>query len=36
MFFISTAVWFLILLYLYYTNTRLKKLEREARSLKEE
>ncbi|MFX1506477.1 MAG: CcmD family protein [Promethearchaeota archaeon] len=36
MFFISIAVWILIFLYIYYTNNRLKKLEKELNILKDE
>lgn len=36
MFFISLAVWGIILLYLYITNSNLKRLEKEISSLKEE
>lgn len=36
MFFISLAVWILIFVYIFYTNTKLKKLEKELESLKEE
>lgn len=35
MLFISIAVWILIFLYLYYTNSKLKKLEQELESLKD-
>ncbi|MHA1976349.1 MAG: CcmD family protein [Candidatus Hodarchaeales archaeon] len=36
MFFISITVWFIIFLYLYYTNNRVKKLNLELESLKED
>ncbi len=36
MFFISIAVWVFIFIYLYFTNIRLKKLETELNSLKDE
>lgn len=36
MFFVSVVVWGMILFYLYYTNSNLKKLERELRSLQED
>ncbi len=36
MFFISITVWLIIFVYLYYTNNRVKKLEMELESLKEE
>lgn len=36
MFFISLAVWALILVYLFYTNIKLKKLEKELSLLKDE
>ena len=36
MFFISIAVWVFIFFYLYFTNIRLKKLEKELNSLKDE
>ncbi len=36
MLFVSLAVWILIFLYLYYTNSQLKKIEQELESLKED
>ncbi|MFX1511435.1 MAG: CcmD family protein [Promethearchaeota archaeon] len=36
LFFISSVAWGLIFLYLYYTNNKLKKLEKEILSLTEE
>ncbi len=36
MFFVSVVVWGMIFLYLYVTNNKLKRLERELNSLKEE
>lgn len=36
MFFISLIVWGLILLYIYYTNLKLKNLEREVALLKDD
>ena len=36
MFFISVTVWVIIFFYLYYTNNRVKRLERELESLKDE
>ncbi|PWI47406.1 hypothetical protein CEE45_11945 [Candidatus Heimdallarchaeota archaeon B3_Heim] len=36
MFFISITVWLIIFVYLYYTNNRVKNLEMELESLKEE
>jgi len=35
MFFISIAVWIIIFIYLYFTNLRLGKLEKELNSLKD-
>ncbi|UCE13933.1 MAG: CcmD family protein [Candidatus Heimdallarchaeota archaeon] len=34
LFFVSVAVWILIFLYLYYTNNKLKRLEKEMNSLR--
>ena len=36
MFFISITVWLIIFVYLYYSNNRMKKLEMELESLKED
>ncbi|MFX0124259.1 MAG: CcmD family protein [Candidatus Hodarchaeota archaeon] len=36
MFFISLAVWILVFIYIYYMNIKLKKLEKELTSLKDE
>ena len=36
MLFVSLAAWILIFIYLYYTNNKLKKFERELASLKDE
>lgn len=36
MFFISLAVWVLVFVYIYYTNLKLGKLEKELNSLKDE
>ncbi|MFW9992397.1 MAG: CcmD family protein [Candidatus Odinarchaeota archaeon] len=36
LFIISTVVWGLIFLYMFYTNNKLKNLERELNSLREE
>jgi CcmD family protein len=36
MFLVSVAVWILIFIYIYYTNIRLKKLEKELYGLKDD
>ena len=36
MFFVSIAAWILIFVYLYFTNSKLKKFERELASLKDD
>jgi CcmD family protein len=36
MLFVSIAAWILIFIYLYYTNSKLKKFEQELESLKDE
>ncbi|MHA2297755.1 MAG: CcmD family protein [Candidatus Hodarchaeales archaeon] len=36
MFFISVAVWIMIFVYLFYTNSRMKRLEKELKSLKDD
>ncbi|UCG03813.1 MAG: CcmD family protein [Candidatus Heimdallarchaeota archaeon] len=35
MFFVSITVWIIIFIYIFYTNNRLKKLEKELYSLKD-